>query len=100
MKSKDFFSFNVRANTIDLTTKDVNDSNKGYLVDQKLIDLLIGNLIGKPLEEVKAEIADRVLSAECISQIQKILEENLYLHILADKIYQAMPERYSTEVDI
>lgn len=72
--------YSVRNNTIDLTTTEINDSNKGYLVDKRLIDLFVSQLISIPFEEAKEAICGMLATTKSFSEMEEVFNNCIYEH--------------------
>ncbi len=79
MKSK-FASYSVQSNTIDLTTVNIDEQNKGYLVDRKFVDLLLKQVVGIPFEAAKEAIIDHLKLAQNFDEMVASFNESIYVH--------------------
>jgi hypothetical protein len=84
-----FESYTVKNNTIDLTTKPIDENNQGCLVDRKLVDLLIRQVVGIPFEEAKEAILNHMKLAMSFEELKNSFEESIYIHEVCEKIQQA-----------
>jgi len=84
-----FDSYTVKNNTIDLTTMPVNKENQGCLVDRKLVDLLVRQVVGIPFEEAKEAILEHMKLATTFEELKNSFEESIYIHEVCEKIQQA-----------
>ena len=81
MASKGQFSnYSVQSNTIDLTTVGIDSENKGYLVDRKLVDMLLKQVIGIPFEEAKEAIIAHLQTAQNFDEMVASFNESIYVH--------------------
>lgn len=86
-------SFTVGYNTIDLTTKDFNSQNKACLVDRKLVDLLLKQIISIPFEEAKKAILDHMDAATTFEEMKTSFEESIYIHEVCTILTEAEVQR-------
>lgn len=83
-------SYEVKANTIDLTTVEINKNNTGYLVDQKLIDILLSQLIVVDFETFKQNLLSQLQSAKNLEQLTEQFTEGVYLQTVIQKLHLAV----------
>lgn len=81
-------SYTVKANTIDLTTQPVNENNQGCLVDRKLVDIFMKQVIGIPFEEAKEAILQHMKAATTFAELKQSFEESIYIHEVCEKLQE------------
>lgn len=81
-----FDSYSVKNNTIDLTTKPINEFNQGCLVDRRLVDILLEQVISIPFEEAKEAILEHMKRATSFEEMKKSFEESIYIHEVCEKL--------------
>jgi hypothetical protein len=85
-------SYEVKSNTVNLTTVEINKSNKGYLVDQKLIDILLSKLTAVDFETFKQNLLSQLQSAKNLEQLTEQFTEGVYLQTVVKKLDDALVE--------
>lgn len=80
-------SYEVKANTTDLTTVMINSENKGYLVDQKFIDILLDQLIPVDFESFKADLLFTLTQAENLEDLTTRFNNGVYIQTILEKLY-------------
>jgi hypothetical protein len=83
-------SYEVKTNTIDLTTVEINKNNKGYLVDEKLIDILLSKLTVVDFETFKQNLLSQLQGAKNLEQLTEQFTEGVYLQTVVQKLHSAV----------
>ena len=79
-------SYMVRDNTINLTTVNVDSNNKGYLVDQKLIDILLGQLVNVSFKDFKENLLNQLMTANNLEELTTTFTDGIYLQTVIAKL--------------
>jgi hypothetical protein len=89
MATKSIFdNYNVRKNTIDLTTIEVNGDNPAYLVDRKFMHLFVENLVPVNFEDFKKNLITKLSNAENIDNLCKVFDDSIYIEKIVSKIHE------------
>lgn len=91
-----FDSYTVKKNTVNLTTKPVNDENRAYLVDRKLIDIILKQVVGIPFDIAKEAILAHMNEAEDFNQLVQKFDESIYIHQVCEIFEASEPEELAT----
>lgn len=79
---------NLINNSVDLTTEEVNSNNKAFVIDKRLLDVLLSKVIKGDLDDLKRDLSTIVAHADSKQDLFNKLDEYLYL----DKIVQAVTQ--------
>jgi hypothetical protein len=82
-----FSSYEVKTNTTDLTTIPIDKDNKGYLVDQKLIDILLAQLIPVDFESFKADLLFSLTGAKNLEDLTTRFNNGVYIQTIIEKLH-------------
>lgn len=85
-------SRNLITNSVDLTTVEVNSDNKAFIIDRRLLDVLLSKVTQGNLDDLKRDISTIVDHADTKQDLFAKLDEYLYL----DRIIQTVTK---AEVD-
>jgi hypothetical protein len=80
------FSYSVRENTVNLTTINIDSRNKGYLVDQKLIDILLAQLVPVSFQAFKDKLLMDLSYAESLECLTAIFNDGVYIQTIVEKL--------------
>lgn len=75
-------------NSIDITIEQVSSNNKAYLVDKRLVDILLAKTKQGNLEDLKNELGTLIDSATSKEDIFAKLDDYIYM----DKVVQKATE--------
>ena len=81
-----FSSYLVKENTINLTTVEIDRENKGYLVDKKLIDILLSKLVAVDFDTFKKNLLADLSYAENLEELTTKFENGIYIESIIQKI--------------
>jgi hypothetical protein len=79
-------SYSVRENTVNLTTINIDSRNKGYLVDQKLIDILLAQLVPVSFNEFRDNLLLDLASASNLEELTSKFNDGVYIQTIVEKI--------------
>lgn len=81
-----FSSYLVKENTINLTTVEIDRENKGYLVDKKLIDILLSQLVAVDFDTFKKNLLTDLSYAQNLEELTTKFENGIYIESIIQKI--------------
>jgi hypothetical protein len=93
-------SYLVRDNTINLTTVNVDSSNKGYLVDQKLIDILLGQLVNVSFKDFKENLLNELRTANNLEELTARFADGVYIQTVIAKLPVVEPVVEETPTEL
>lgn len=79
-------SYSVRENTVNLTTINIDSRNKGYLVDQKLIDILLAQLVPVSFQAFKDKLLMDLAYAENLEELTSKFNDGVYIQTIVEKL--------------
>lgn len=85
-------SWNIRQNTINLTTTLVDDKNKAYLVDKRLLDNLLSRITNGTFDSIKLDIKQQIDIAKDKVDLFKRLDEYIYMDTIVNKLVELEPK--------
>lgn len=81
-----FSSYEVKRNTTDLTTIPIDKDNKGYLVDQKLIDILLSQLVPVSFQAFRDKLLLDLSYAENLEDLTAKFNDGVYIQTIVEKL--------------
>lgn len=85
-------SYSVRENTVNLTTINIDSRNKGYLVDQKLIDILLAQLVPVSFSAFKDKLLLDLASASNLEELTAKFNDGVYIQTIVEKLNPIIDE--------
>jgi hypothetical protein len=79
-------SYSVRENTVNLTTINIDSRNKGYLVDQKLIDILLNQLVPVKFTAFRDKLLLDLSYAENLEELTAKFNDGVYIQTIVEKL--------------
>lgn len=79
-------SYNEECNTLDIRTVQTTKDNKSFIVDAKLIDILIGQLIPTDFPTIQESLCGVVEESESMEEMMQKVEEFFYIHKVTQKL--------------
>jgi len=86
------FSYSVRENTVNLTTINIDSRNKGYLVDQKLIDILLSQLVPVSFSAFRDKLLLDLASASNLEELTAKFNDGVYIQTIVEKLNPIIDE--------
>lgn len=65
---------------IDVTTTEVGEDNKGFIIDARLMHTLLKQVIKMPLDELKAMACDIINTSASFKSMKEQLDDMFYIH--------------------